>query len=448
MSPTGQMLKARWPIIAMATACCLLGGLLATVISPPRYDASARVTLNYLHSDPITGVYMDWKRTYRYELSQMDLITDLQVVGPAVQASGWLEDPDLLALYQARPPGDTRDLATWAAERVQNGIRASMVGDSNIMEITFRSVSPETARAVVSAVRDSYVDVLVRDRRSSALSQALAFQAQADRAAAEVIKLQVQKAAYEKASGVMMREDDVDLDTIQMLALTPSVQTPKFRYYGTGLSKTATDLAKIDSQIAAATIALGPNHPQLAAFKANRVIVAAALAAQAENSDARTSMASAQEAVRSERFDSQKATVMDRRDEVLKLRLMQDRINEKVAAFAASTATAVRMRQMSTMVESGVTPIGEAEVSPKRAFPNEPLIYGGAAALGLLGGIALAILTELFNLRVRTMAGLRNVVPGPVLGSVPTIRVPKIKPLRRRKTRSVAEPRLQSVGVQ
>ena len=121
MSPIGQILRARWPIVAGALICCLLGGLLATTISPARYQARARVTLNFIKPDPVTGVFMDFKRMNRYFRSQVSLIEDIQVIGPAIEASGWLTDPDLVAIYNARDAADDRDLATWAAERAQRG---------------------------------------------------------------------------------------------------------------------------------------------------------------------------------------------------------------------------------------------------------------------------------------------------------------------------------------
>ena len=130
MSLIGRILWARWPIVAIALVCSLLGGLLAIVISPARYDAKARVTLNFLKADPITGVYMDFRRAGGYVQSQIRMVQDIEVVGPAVEASGWLDDPDMIASYQARDPRDTRDMTTWAAERIMPGIRASMVQDS------------------------------------------------------------------------------------------------------------------------------------------------------------------------------------------------------------------------------------------------------------------------------------------------------------------------------
>ena len=446
MSPIGQILRARWPIVAGALICCLLGGLLATTISPARYQARARVTLNFIKPDPVTGVFMDFKRMNPYFRSQVSLIEDIQVIGPAMEASGWLRDPDLVAIYNARDAADDRDLATWAAERAQRGVRATIIPDSNLLEISFLSTSPLTAKAVVAALRDSYVDALIRDRRSAAQAQAQGLQALADKVRVEILKLQAEKSAYEQATGVVLREDYMDLDTVQMKALAPSVQTPRFRYVDAGASKAEANLARMDAQIANAAAVLGPSHPQLAALKSNRVLAEAELVRAAQFNSRRADMASAQEAVRSQGFDSQKLKVVDRRDEALRLRLLQDRIVAQRAQFNSAMAAAGRMREMMSIVESGVSPVGEAEVLPQLAFPNLPLIYGGAGALGLIGGVLLALLTELFNLRIRTVAGMGAVVRAPLLGVVPNFRACAVRPLRRRKFKAAPGPELQAVG--
>ena len=445
----GRMLRARWSIIAICLTCSLLGALLATVISPPRYDAEARVTLNFLHSDPVTGVFYNEKSVNKYINNQLNMVSDLQVVGPAVVASGWLDDPELIAAYQARPARDTRDMATWAAARAAPGVRATMVQDSNILKISFRALSPEIARAVVSAVRDSFVDLNISERRASALGQAQMLQAQAEALREEAIKLQAEKGAYERKTGIYLREDDVDLATVQMLALAPSVQTPRFKPYFGGPSKAEVTLLKLDSQIADAAAVLGPNHPQIAALKANREATARAVAAQDQAAGARTDMAATQEAMRARQFDTQKGKVLGQRAEVLHLRLLQDDINQKRAAFTGAMAAAGKMREMSTMVESGVSLFGDPKVLRRRAFPNEPLIYGGAAAFGLLGGITLALLTEMFNLRVRTASALSNAVPAPILGLLPPVRLPgPARAPRHPRPRRAPKPRLQSVGAQ
>jgi polysaccharide biosynthesis transport protein len=446
MALIGRILVARWLVVVIALTSSLMGGLIVILVSPARYDAKARVTLNFIKPDPITGVVVNSRRVNAYVQSQVQMIHDVQVTGPAVTASGWLENPELIAAYDARPAGDSRDRATWAAERIIPGIQTYMVQDSNIMEIRFRALSPQTAKAIVSAVRDAYIDASVRERRTSALNQAKALQEQADKAKAEILRLQAEKGAYEKKTGVILQEDDVDLDTLQMQALAPALRTPKFRYSATS-SVPAVNLARLDAQIADAAAVLGPNHPQLSALKQNRALVATTVAMQASGSDAQADYAEMQQRSRSARFDSQKLKVVDQRDEVLHLRLLQDQIDEQRTAFYNATGSAGKMRELSTMVESGISMFGEPVSIGRPAFPNKPLIMGGAGVFGLLGGVALAILAEMFNFRVRTSSGLRVAVPGPLLGQLPTFRHAPLRPASRARMRGALR-RTQTVAAE
>lgn len=424
-----RILLARWLTISIAVAFCILGGVTAIIISPARYDAKARVTVNFVKPDPITGQYVDSKQISAYVESQIRMVEDMQVAANAVQQSGWLDSQEFSELYQARDPDDTRDPLTWGAARILPAISARMIQDSNILQIRYRSVSRETALAMVTALRDAYIEVSVLERRATALEQARQAQADADTARAEILRLQAEKGAYERETGIVLREDSVDLDTLQMRALAAPPAQDNARPRIGGLSDRERFLTNLDAQIANAQAVFGPNHPQLAALKQNRTTVAAEVAAQDAGSTYRDDFAASAERSRVIQFEGKKSQVLGQRDEVMHLQLLQDRINEQRAKFSTATAMAGKMREMSTIVESGISIFGEPESVPKPAFPDKRLILGGALGFGLIGGVCLALLSELLNLKVRTSAGLSAAVPVPLLGVLP--RVASVGPPRR-----------------
>ena len=98
-----SILYALWGrrlVILTTFLACLLGGVIVIVISAPRYQATARVVLDYIRPDRDTGVVVPSKMLDVYINSQIRLIRDQEVAGPAVEALGWLDDPDVQALMK------------------------------------------------------------------------------------------------------------------------------------------------------------------------------------------------------------------------------------------------------------------------------------------------------------------------------------------------------------
>ncbi len=159
-------------MILAAFFACLLGGIIVIVISAPRYMATARVVLDYIRPDPETGVVVPSKMLDLYINSQIRLIRDYDVAGPAVEALGWLDDPDIQSAYASVATGATGDIRTWLASQIMASTNARMVEDSNILEISYVGQEPDVAEAVVEALRQSYIQSPINARAASSLAVA------------------------------------------------------------------------------------------------------------------------------------------------------------------------------------------------------------------------------------------------------------------------------------
>src|SRR5688500_17459564 len=177
----GRILWARRLIVLIVTLCALAGGAIVAATADRQYDATARVMLNIYKPDPITGFRLGRRQIDPYIESQLSFIRDVQVVLPAVEAVGWLDDPEILEPYNARPAGDQRPLPLWLAQTVAAALSTSVVEGSNIIEIRYRGSSPELSALVAGAVRDAYIAGNINERRMSAQADADAQAARAQR---------------------------------------------------------------------------------------------------------------------------------------------------------------------------------------------------------------------------------------------------------------------------
>lgn len=429
----GRILWARRLIVAVVTLGALSGGAILVTTADRQYDATARVMLNIYKPDPITGAKLGRRDIDPYLETQLNFIRDVQVVAPAVEAVGWLDDPEILAMYNNRPAADQRSLQIWLAQSVAAALSTSLVEGSNIIEIRYRGSSPELAALVAGAVRDAYIAGNIAERRRSAEADAASQAERAERLQHDLVQLQARKYAMEQQTGVLLNPRGADLDSERLLALAQP--PPKGAFGSAILARPATlrgQLTQIDMELAQASQALGANHPRLVELRSLRNVMAARADAEERQAGGVAGVVVAGERAKAAAFNSQRERVLSQRQDALRLRLIQDQINLKAKALESVLERVAYLRQLTTSTESGLTSIGDVKAVPGVAYPNVALIFGGTGAIGLLAGIITALLVEMFNLRVRTVAGLRTAAPIPVLGVMPAIRDQPARARRRR----------------
>lgn len=423
----GRMLWAQRIVILVTVGCALIGGLAVVMTAPPRYDATARVQMN-ISRPTVAGVKISSKTIDAYIGSQIAMIRDVQVVGRAIEQIGWADNPDVVASYNARPPGDQLDIVTWLALRVAPGVSAYPVEDSDLLEIRYGASSPELAKVVVGAIRDAYVAASINGRRNQAAEQAEVQKARADIMAKDLADLQVKQVEFERRTGVILGSDPVDVDSDRLSSLvtgqravTSDVIQPR--------SVARQALLELDSEIAQATGTLGPNHPHLQDLQRRRATLAAAAAQEgAVGSTAQAAVAATardQAAV----IAAQTQRVLSQRPDLAQAQLIRDEIAGKQRNYNAVMKQVIDLRQQANTSESGLTPVGEVQVPTSPSFPDKALILGGTGGIGLLAGMLIGMIMELLSLRVRTPWSVNAATGLPIVGRVPRMRTAKRRPL-------------------
>lgn len=413
-----RALLARWPLIAVSTIACLIGGLWVVMTSAPRYQGHARVVLDYIRPDPVTGAVVTAKMLDAHLSSQLRMLRDQSVARKAAEVMGWMDSPDVLAAYAARPASDTRDYASWVASILIPRINARMVEGSNIMEISYFGESEETSRVAAEALRIAYMESNIQARQEASRSSAERIQEKISRVRTELAELEKMQAKVEQESGIVLDARGIDSATTQIRQLVGEPQGRPFLDESI-VSPTQGRIVQIDAEIARLSKSLGPNNPNLSALIAQRERLR--VQALGEGSVATQRTAAIQAAARASvaQFEALKARVLEVREPALRLRLLQDQINAREAEFRQLTETLVELRGLQTVNVSTTISIGEAYAEPRPVFPNKWLILGGTGALGFLLGAILACLSELLDRRIRTPRHLESASGAAILAEIP-----------------------------
>lgn len=417
-----RILWARRILVLISLAACVLGAFIVVTLVQPRYEAVARVNMDILKQDPLTGSSQDVRSAGVYFDAQQELVKDYSVTGPVVDKLGWLSDPNRIRAYQGRPATDTRDFRRWLAAQVADAI-STEITSSTVLNITFRSPNPVEAKAGAEALRESYMAASLSAKQRDAAKLAEWYSGQSEQARKLAEEAETKKAAYEKETGIVMQSNDMDMDSGRLAALAGQLAMPAASSAGIASSGARLQLAQIDAQIAQVAKNLGPNHPEMQNLRAQRASIAAVVAQ--EDAAARQASSGASGAAALSRvLQQEKARVISQRDKVERLHQLQAEVDLRRDQYKKTAARAAELTLQASLTDPGLTPMGIVLAPTHPAFPNKPLMLGGAAALGIGLGLGLSLLLELLNRRVRGVEDLN--LSGDVL-CVGVIRSPRPK---------------------
>lgn len=418
-----QFLRILWAqrwVIAIATVFCAIGGIVAIIILPPRWDAKARVMLDTIKPDPVTGVVIG-ENARAYAATQMTLISDNSVAAKVADQVGWLSDPSLIRAYNGRTKTDVRDFRRWLAAIVIAHTKAQLVEGSNIIEVTYSASDPNAAKRIADALVRSYVDASVAFQRTEAEHNAEWFDTQALTAKAALDTAAAAVADYQHQTGIVLQDDKIDVDSARLRALANQGSGPTVLAPMSSASPAAAELAQVDAALSEASRTLGPNHPQLLALRAKRAALAAQVVQDQSGARIAASAAASSTGAVDRAMASAKARVLGESDQLEKLRQLQQVVELQRSQYEKTAAKAAELHQEAVIGDTGVTILGPAITTEKPSFPNKSLVLAGAVGLGLGAGVMVGLLIELFNRRVRGVEDLQT-FDAPVLAAVPRSR--------------------------
>jgi succinoglycan biosynthesis transport protein ExoP len=401
----------RWLVLA-ATVGCVLGAYLVIIIATPRWEAHARILLNLLQPDPLTGQVVAGSEPSTYVASQVQLIGDYSVAGLVVDRMGLARDPLLIAKYQMRSSNDHRDFRHWAAQQIMDRTKADVVEGSNILEITCTDKTAASALAVAEALRTAFFDTSLWLRRSEANRNADWFMQEAAKEKLLLDRAEARESDFASANHVYMATDTLDVDSARLAALATQQGATAQQVAG-GSSPASLQVADLDAEIAQAEQTLGPNHPQLRALRAKRAALAAAAAQERSAMSPLPRKGSA-----ANTLDAAAAAIAANHDKLSQLKQLHADVLVRRDLYNKTLARAADFRQQAAITDVGLTALGPAIVPPAPEFPKKSLILAGALAFGLGLGVLIALLSEFLNRRVRGHEDLRLAVDAPLLAVV------------------------------
>jgi polysaccharide biosynthesis transport protein len=267
-----RILLARWKLILATMLACLVVATTIAMLLPKRYPATARVMFE-AKSDPVTGEVLLGGRGSTYVGTQIQIIRDMRVAGAVVDRLGLVNDPGLVAAYEASGrSAEDGGMRAWLGQQIIDNTEANMIRGSSIMEISYQTNDPERAKSIVGVIREAYIGESLRLRTDPASRTGAWYSEQAGVARTELTKAETALADYMRKNNVTI-VNGVDSENAKLASLQAALQQAQGMESTNTLSTTtrlandpvadqlAIQLAAVEDELALAGARLGTAHP-------------------------------------------------------------------------------------------------------------------------------------------------------------------------------------------
>ena len=436
----------RWIILATLVTCMIVALSVARIL-PERYPARARVLLDLIKPDPVTGQIISGGFARSYIKTQIELIQDYRVAGDVVDKLGWAQNPAVIAAWQA-DTGGAGDLRRWGAQRLISNTSANVVEGSNILEISYESPNADDAKQIVSLLRDAYIAASLRFRTDSAGRTADWYREQADRAQQKLTVAETAKSKFEQDNGIVMAAGGAEAETTKLaglqqalVALQGGEGAQQFQATMQATSSGVVDqlkvqLATLNDQLEQAAERLGTEHPTYKSGLARRNLLTAQLAKEtaaaraagaAQSGSSRRSVSELQA-----QYDAQKAKVLGMKGKLDQLAQLQREVDLRRSEYEKAAARTADLQLQSNVSESGLVVLGDAIGGTVRSFPIWSQIIDLSFSFRTPLRFVIAVLTEFLARRIRGPEDLQFVSRVPVLAVIADVEPSPLRDLVRR----------------
>ena len=440
------IIARRWIILATLVTCMIVALSVARIL-PERYPARARVLLDLIKPDPVTGQSIGGSYARVYVKTQIELIQDYRVAGDVVDRLGWAQNPAVIAAWQA-DTGGVGDLRRWGAQRIIANTSANVVDGSNFLELTYESPNADDAKQIVSLLRDSYIAASLSFRTDGAGRTADWYREQSERAQQKLTIAETAKLKFEQDNGIVVAPGGTEAESTKLagfqqalVALQSSEGQQQFQATMQSTTSPVVDqlkvqLVNLNDQLEQLAERLGTEHPTYKSGLARRNLLISQLAKEtalaraagaAQSGVSRRSVADLQA-----KYDAQKSKVLGMKSKLDQLAQLQREVDLRRSEYEKAAARTADLQLQSNVAESGLVILGDAIGGAERSFPIWSQVIGLSLAFGLGLGVVAAILTEMLARRIRGPEDLQFVARVPVLAVIADVEPSPLRDFVRR----------------
>lgn len=435
------ILAARWKVALAVLVLVVAATLAVTFVLPKKYTAAAAVIVD-VKPDPIAGL-MPSPLMQTYMATQVDIMKSERVARRVVKLLRMDENPASREQWM-EAEGGRGSFEVWLANALARSLEVTPSRESNVVSIEYSGSDPRFVAAMANAFAKAYIDTALELKVEPARHYAGWFEGQAKQVRDEFEQAQRKLSDYQREHGIVAGDERLDIENGRLIELSSQLtaiqaqradslsrQTQASRQALDMLPEVQqnplvqglkADIARADAKLQEMEGQFGTNHPQLVQTRAEVASLRQKL--QVEMQRVVGALTTAHK-VNAQREAEVTQALAAQKQKVLELKQQRDEIavlqRDVEAAQRAYEVVSQRLQQ--TSLESQNTQASVAvlnpAVEPSRPSSPKPMLNALAATfLGSLMGVAMALLLELINPRVRALEDVAEALQVPLLGSL------------------------------
>ncbi|MFT4174395.1 MAG: chain length determinant protein EpsF [Rhodocyclaceae bacterium] len=436
-----RILSARRGVVLGSTLVIALIVAAATLMMTKQYTASTSVVID-AKQDPIMGALMPTQAQASYIATQVDIIASERVALRAVQNLKLAQDERFQRWWQSATDGEG-NMEEWLAKALLSRVTVVPGRNSNVLAVSVTWSDPKLAAQFANAMAQAYLETNIALKVEPARQYAGWFEERTRGLRSNLEAAQKKLSDLQRAKGIVGSNDQYDIENARLAELSSQLVTvqaaradSQSRHAQTTgnrdtlpevlqnplISSLKGDLARAEAQREDLATRLGSNHPELVRVEGEIASLRARIGQ--ETNKIATSLGTANQ-VNLARESEIRGALEAQRQRVLSLKQQRDEIavlqRDVDAAQRAYDTVTQRLAQTnleSQNQQSNAVVLTAATVPLKPSSPRLLLNAVVGLALGGFLGIALALLLELTNRRIRSDDDLLDVLNVPVLANV------------------------------
>ena len=220
------MVRRHWKLVALAVLVTLVAAGVHYAVTPKEYMATSTIQIERRNLSPVGGSASPWYENFwnlEFYPTQYELLQSRGLAERVVRSLDLMSDP---AFNTGASAGKERTGSTTAEEdeatlgqlalQLKGGLAVEPVRNTQLVQLSFRSSSPEFAAKAANAFAESFIDMGVEDRYASAGKASTFLGSQIETLKQEISDKESQLQAFSRSTDIVTLDPESNV-TLQRL---------------------------------------------------------------------------------------------------------------------------------------------------------------------------------------------------------------------------------------
>jgi len=442
------ILKARRKIALFALFVTVISVVVISLVLPKTYESNTTLVINYKGVDPITGNSAPSQLVPGYLATQVEIISSPKVALKVVDKLELYAKPEVLNSFYEATEG-RGDVRNWLANLLLTNLNVAPSRESSVITLGYRSNNPDSAATFANAFAEAYVETNLQLKIEPSKRTSEWFKAQVEEMRFDLIAAQKQLSDYQREKGIVSADKRMDVEAArlsqlsqQLVVAQSELQHQKSRQEAVSrggvknLDSAAladpivrdlkVSLARSEVKLSELAERLSEQHPEYRAASSEVRSLRRKLSSEFRFAKDRikgdVAIAQKKVAELKSAIEVQKQMLLGINDSRNMLDIFTRDVEDAQQILSLATQRLNQLALEGTSQESDVSILNVAVAPIKPIKPNLMINVILSIFLGSILAVAVALLAEILDRRVRSEGDIVQSVGLPVLGEVKCVK--------------------------